>query len=100
MMALLILVTPELYLGLVLQQRSMHRCPTHRLVYSGCSIVALSHSLLREMREEKGEHVMQRALLWQDGKLGTNASKQAIHNALQDPDAVIWLDLMIENNDE
>jgi len=43
---------------------------------------------------------MQRALLWQDGKLGTDASIQSIQNTLQEPDTMIWLDLMIENDQE
>ncbi len=41
---------------------------------------------------------MQQTLLWQDGKLNTDISTQSIQNALQDPAAVIWLDLLIGND--
>jgi magnesium transporter len=43
---------------------------------------------------------VQRALLWQDGKLRADESTQTIKNALQDPAAVVWLDLIIDQDPE
>ena len=43
---------------------------------------------------------MKRALLWRDGKLKTDDSAQSIQNALQDPNAVVWLDLLIDHDHE
>jgi magnesium transporter len=48
----------------------------------------------------KGELAVKRALLWRDGQLKTDDSAQSIQNALQDPTAVIWLDLLIDLDSE
>jgi magnesium transporter len=43
---------------------------------------------------------VQRALLWQDGKLMADESTRTIKNALQDPAAVVWLDLIMDHDPE
>jgi magnesium transporter len=39
--------------------------------------------------------MQQRTLVWQDGKLASNVSPEALQNAVDDPDALTWLDLQI-----
>jgi magnesium transporter len=48
----------------------------------------------------KGDESVKRALLWRDGQLKTDDSAQSIQNALQDPTAVVWLDLLIDHDPE
>ncbi|HTI15909.1 MAG TPA: magnesium/cobalt transporter CorA [Dictyobacter sp.] len=40
---------------------------------------------------------MQQLFIWQQGKLQTDCSLEHLHEVLQDPEALIWLDLQIEH---
>jgi len=42
--------------------------------------------------------VQQRTLLWQDGKLSADLSPGALQSAVQNPHALVWLDLKIEDD--
>lgn len=42
--------------------------------------------------------MQQRALVWQNGKLSADPSSQALQDAMRDPGALIWFDLLIEND--
>ncbi len=44
--------------------------------------------------------MQERALLWQNGRLSTSASTQALASSVQDPQALTWLDIQIEDHPE